>query len=67
MALDDDIQNSVILIGGIVAGVDCPECEFASRDVNFESHSIDEVTCPDCGATILTEDQRSQLRRTGKL
>lgn len=65
--MDDSIRDRVILVGGIVAGVDCPDCEFESREIALDEYSISEVVCPDCGATILTEDQKSQLRQAGKL
>lgn len=67
MALDDDIRERVILLGGIVAGVDCPKCQFRSREIELKAHSLAGVSCPECGATILTEDQKAQLRKAGKL
>lgn len=67
MALDDGIRERVILLGGIVAGVDCPECQFRSREIELKAHSLAGVSCPECGATILTEDQKAQLRKAGKL
>lgn len=67
MSLDADVRDRVILLGGRVAGVDCPNCQFRSRDIELEAHSITNVTCPHCNATILTEDQKSQFRQAGKL
>lgn len=65
--LDDAIRNRMIFLGGKVAGVDCPACEFSSREFELDAHTLSSVTCPDCGATILSENQKSQLRQTGKL
>lgn len=67
VALDDDIRNGLILLGGKVAGVDCPDCEFKSREMDIAAHTVTNVSCPDCGTTILTEEQKSELRRAGKL
>lgn len=67
VTLDDGIRDNVILVGGKVAGIDCPDCQYSSRDADLDAHSLAAVTCPDCGATVLTEDQKSQLRQAGKL
>lgn len=67
VALDDSIRDRVIQFGGQVVGVDCPGCEFESRDFDLDAHRITDVACPNCGETILTEDEKSELRRAGKL
>lgn len=61
------VSDRVIILGGMVAGVDCPNCEFRSRDIELDAQRITSVSCPECDATILTEDQKSQLRQAGKL
>lgn len=65
--LDDEVRERVIFLGGIVAGVDCPECSFRSRDIELDVHSLTSIDCPECSTTILTEEQRAQLRKAGKL
>lgn len=67
MPLDDTLRERVVFLGGKATGVECPDCEFRSRDVSLSPHDVREVTCPDCGTTILTESQLSQLRQSGKL
>lgn len=67
MPLDDVLRERVVFFGGKVGGVDCPDCEFRSRDVDLSPHDIRDVNCPECGATILTEEQLFQLRESGKL
>lgn len=67
MPLDDTIRDRVIFLAGKVTGVDCPNCEFRSRDVELDAITITNTTCPECNTTILTEDQKSQLRQAGKL
>lgn len=67
MPLDDVLRERVVFLGGKVSGVDCPNCEFRSRDVDLSPHNTRDVTCPECGATILTEAQMFQLRESGKL
>jgi len=57
----------MIFLGGKAAGVDCPNCDFRSRDIELDPVGITNVTCPECDATILTEDQKAQLRQAGKL
>lgn len=52
---------------GEVAGVDCTNCQFESHDIEIEAHSTTSVTCPNCGATFLTEAQKTQLREAGEL
>lgn len=65
--LDGNTRERVIFLAGKVAGVDCNDCSFQSRDVSLDAHTMDPVSCPDCGATILTAEQKSQLRQAGKL
>lgn len=67
MVDDDDFRDRVIVLGGKVAGVDCPECEFDGRDVEIDSHTAAAVHCPNCGTTLLTADQKTRLRRNNKL
>lgn len=67
MTLSETIRERVILLGGKVAGVDCPKCAFKSRDITVEVHTTASITCPNCDTTILTESQKSQLRQAGKL
>lgn len=67
MELDEDIKTNLIMRGGKVAGINCPNCEFESRDVELAAHAITDVTCPDCGTRVLTEDQKTRLRRADKL
>ncbi|WP_167837349.1 hypothetical protein [Halosimplex halophilum] len=55
------------MVGGKVSGLDCPKCQFDGSDLDLDAYSIEAITCPDCGATILTEDQKAQLRQSGKL
>lgn len=65
--LDDTIRDRVIFLGGKAAGVDCPTCDFRSRDVDLDTVRLTDISCPECGRTILTEGQKSQLRQAGKL
>lgn len=65
--LDDSIRENVLFVGGKVTGVNCPECAFESRDVGIDAHKLTDFTCPDCNATILTEEQKSDLRQANKL
>lgn len=67
MPLDDSIRDRVVFFGGKVAGVDCPNCQFHSREIELDAHVLRNIVCPDCGATILTEDEMSQLRQGDKL
>ncbi len=67
MPLDDTIRDRVIFLAGKAAGVDCPNCEFRSRDVELDIVRLTDTSCPECGTTVLTEDQKSQLRQAGKL
>lgn len=67
MPLDDTIRERVLFVGGKVTGVTCPECRFESRDLELPAHTFTDVTCPECDATILTEAQKSELRRANKL
>lgn len=67
MSLDDSIREKVVFVGGKVGGVQCPECGCKRRDVSIEPHTFTDVTCPECGATILSEDQKSELRQAQKL
>lgn len=67
MSLDDTIRERVIFLGGKAAGVKCPQCEFRSRDVELDAVRLTATTCPDCGATVLTEDDQAQLRQADKL
>lgn len=66
MAIDSGVRERVVFLGGKAAGIDCPECELRTCDVDIDGHSLTEVTCPDCGATVLTEEQKAQLRRGDK-
>lgn len=67
MSFEDPIRENVLFVGGKAAGVTCPECGFESRDVGLEPHTFSEVTCPECDITILTEEQKSELRQAHKL
>lgn len=67
MGLDDGIRDRVVLRGGKVAGVDCPECQFTSNDVDIEPFSSANVVCPECGTTILEESDKRQLQSAHKL
>lgn len=67
VSLDDATRENVLFVGGKVTGVSCPACEFESRDIDIEAHTLSDVTCPQCEATILTEEQKSDLRRAHKL
>ncbi|WP_336037796.1 hypothetical protein [Halobacterium yunchengense] len=67
MPLDDVLRERVVFFGGKATGVECPDCEFRSRDIDLSPHNVRDVTCPDCGATILTESQMSDLRKSVKL
>lgn len=65
--LDDELRERVVFLGGKVSGVECSDCSFRSRDVELSPHNVRDVTCPDCGATILSADEMSALREAGKL
>ncbi|MFC6764197.1 hypothetical protein [Natrinema soli] len=65
--MDETIRDRVIFLAGKAAGVDCSNCEFRSRDVELDAVRLTNTTCPECGMTILTEDQNAQLRQDGKL
>lgn len=67
MVLDESIRERAILIGGKLAGVECPNCEFDGRDLDMESHTTEAVSCPNCGTTLLTADEKAQLRQAHKL
>lgn len=67
MPLDESIRDRVIFLAGKVGGVDCPNCEFKGRNVDLDAVTITNITCPECGTTILTEDQKLQLRQADKL
>ena len=67
MPLDETIRDRVIFLAGKAAGVDCPNCEYRSRDVELDAVRLTNTTCPECGMTILTEDQNAQLQQAGKL
>lgn len=67
MPLDDNVRDRVILLAGKVAGVDCPNCGFRSCDVEPDAVEFTNTTCPECDATILTEEQKLQLQQAGKL
>lgn len=66
MTLDDSVRDRLILVGGKVAGVDCPNCPFKSRDLELDPLSFIPVSCPECGTTIITEEEKSELRRAHK-
>lgn len=66
MAIDPSVRDRVVFLGGKAAGIDCPECDLRSREVDIDGHSLTGVTCPECGATVLTEEQKAQLRRGDK-
>ncbi|MFC7195065.1 hypothetical protein ACFQL4_11005 [Halosimplex aquaticum] len=63
--LNSEIRDRVVLVGGKVSGVDCPDCQFDGGE--FDTYSTESIVCPECGTTILTADQKSQLRQSGKL
>lgn len=67
MSLDDTIRERVVFLGGKAAGVECPNCQYRGRDVDLDVHTFTNVTCPECGATVLTEDEKAQLRQADKL
>lgn len=67
MTLEDTIRERVVFLGGKVSGVDCPNCEYSGRESDLDAHRFTSVTCPVCGATILTEAQKSTLRQAEKL
>ena len=67
MPFDDAIRDRVILLAGKVAGIDCPNCECKTRDVELDAVNFTTISCPECNTTVLTEDQQSQLRQAGKL
>lgn len=67
MALDDSIRERVVLMGGKVAGVDCPHCEFHSREIDVDPASMTAIHCPECHSPILSRNHRSQLRQADKL
>ncbi|GGL68466.1 hypothetical protein [Halocalculus aciditolerans] len=66
MALDG-IRERVVFLGGKAVGVDCPHCSFAGRDAPLDPGVFDAVTCPECGGVVLTEAEKAELRRAGKL
>lgn len=66
MPFDDSVRHRLILLGGKVAGVDCPNCSFRSQDLEVDPLSFTPVTCPECGTTILTEEEKGELRRAHK-
>lgn len=53
VSLNGEICDRVVLVGGKVSGVDCPNCQFDGGDL--DTYSTESVTCPECGATVLTE------------
>lgn len=57
----------MIFAGGKVAGVSCPACQFESRDVDLPVYTFTGVFCPECDSTILSEAQKSELRRANML
>lgn len=65
--VDDSVRERVVLVAGKVAGVDCPNCQYESRDTDVAAFETSSVTCPECGTTILTTDGRTALRQAGKL
>lgn len=67
MSLDYGIRERVILVGGKVVGVDCPHCEFTSRDIDLAPFVATDVDYPECGATIQTEGEKLQLQSVHKL
>lgn len=67
MTLDNSIRERVVFLGGKVSDVDCPNCAYTGRESDLDAHRFTNVTCPDCGTTILTEAQKSTLRQAGKL
>lgn len=66
MPLDDSIRDRVLFLGGKAAGVSCPNCQFTTREVDLDAHSLSDVTCPECGTTILSKEQQAQLRQADK-
>lgn len=67
MLLDESLRDRVVLAGGKVIAIGCPDCEFDGRDLDVTSHTPTAVDCPQCDATLLTANQKSQLRRADKL
>lgn len=67
MTLSERTQDRLMLFGGKVGGIDCPNCQFESRDIELKPHSTAEIKCPECGRTILTEDAIAQLQHDHKL
>lgn len=67
MVLNDEIRDRIILVGGKVGGVDCPACQFNSREINPDPFSDVDLTCPECGTVILTEGEKRQLQSAHKL
>lgn len=65
--MDDSIRDRVVFLGGKAAGVDCPDCELKTIDIDLDASESTDVTCPECGTTILSEDEKAQLRQAGKL
>lgn len=67
MSFEESIHERVVLLGGKVTGIDCPECTFAGSDVDLDAHRRGAVTCPNCGEMALTADEKAELRQNGKL
>lgn len=67
MPLDDDLWERVVFIGGKVSKVTCPDCDYSGREPNLDPHRFTAIDCPECGATILTEGEKSSLRQADKL
>lgn len=65
--MDDSIRDRVVFLGGKAAGVDCPDCKLKTTDIDLNASEITDVPCPECGTTILSEDEKSELRQAGKL
>lgn len=67
MPLSDAIRERVVFLGGKVSSATCPNCDYTGRADALDAHRFTDVACPECGSTILTEAQKDELRRAGKL
>lgn len=65
--LSDAIRERVVFLGGKVSEVSCPDCAYSGREADLDAHRYTDIECPECGSTILTEKQKAELRRAGKL
>jgi len=67
MGLDEELRERIVLLGGVVAGVDCPDCRFESREVDIDPRTDDAVRCPECGTMILDTADKRRLELAHKL